>query len=871
MNRLYPVVAACVFALPLAPAGAQSTTKMTIQASAPTLQRGSTGDDYKAGSLYGQVLGKDFGTASGDFAQYSFRMEKAASPAFLHLRYARETSGSSNLRVTLDGKDCGYLALPSTGGWGDRGEQFQVASLPFGTLGAGNHTLRVTAEHPKMPAPRLQPGVPVLDLVGNRTDKNSVGHGVNVALYTGTPSRFFYSTYNLGNVFSAVDGATLRWFPDYCVVDPKGGGGALNVNLDQFVISGEPGGVPTVAEKNDAVEEQRQVCVTKNDVTVSRVLLTNRTGKSVMHRITVAGDCRASVDYRGQPGGAKTTRRDGDTILLSDRNAFPDVLKNGLVMAIGASVPPVSADTATPGAYRLVYEISVPANATEVATFACAFARDEASASKNLAETLRESDPVAKNRTDWRNFYDSEIPQFTCSDEGLNELYGLRSFLLKFTSSGGDLGYFKYPVVMEGRQEFQTYCCYSAPFMAFDLNWNRDPMVGFGQLANMETVAYEDGRFPWYSTPQTNRVPLDHASRSGQSLLPTTTWKFYQIHGRKDLIAKLYPTMKKNADWWIRDRDADGNGLFSIDHQLETGMDDLDRRWKTAKPSRYEAIDATSYTILNLEAVAKMARLLGNKKDADYYKGYADKATRALQTVMWDPSLQRYRDRNPDTGEMADYNSITIFYPMLTGAMTKQNLGIIGRYLTNPAEYKTKFPVPALSQTDPEYDPERRYWAGLTWPATNSHVVDGFAETAKRLDRSQMSAAGELFGRVVALHRQPRADFYEHYHPETGKPLSGFRDYMHSWWIETIVRQVAGMEAQDDGSLVIDALPMNTKFYALRGAPYRGRKIDVLWNDAKAGKGLTVRCDGRVVCREPAWKPGDAPVKITARELSAKP
>ena len=30
----------------------------------------------------------------------------------------------------------------------------------------------------------------------------------NVALYTGTPSRFFYATHEMGDVFSAVDGAT---------------------------------------------------------------------------------------------------------------------------------------------------------------------------------------------------------------------------------------------------------------------------------------------------------------------------------------------------------------------------------------------------------------------------------------------------------------------------------------------------------------------------------------------------------------------------------------------------------------------------------------------------------------------------------------
>lgn len=863
MNKPLSLLFCAIFTAVSAPYAA---AQVTLEAAKPTAQQGSTGEDRKSGSRYGHVLGHEWGGHAGDWTQYAFQTEVPLSPAYLHLRYAREIAGTSHLHAVVDGTDRGYLALPATGGWGDREDQFRTVALALGALRAGPHTLRLTVELPSPAKLHLLPPSPTLDLIGGRTDKNSVGHGVNVALYTGTPSRFFYSTYNLGNVFSAADGGTLRWFPDYTLVDPNRSGAAQNVNLDQIVIDDRPGETPSEQTPRDPVEEQRQICVTQEDVVVSRVLLTNHSAQKMVHRIEVAGDCRGSVDYRGRPGGLKTTRIEGETLFLTDRNAFPSVLPNGLVMAIGASVRPVSGDTATPGAYRLLYDIPVPAHGTRVVTFACAFARDASAAQKHLTQTLAEKDAVAHNREAWKHFYTEEIPQFSCSDLGLNEIYGFRWFLLKFTLSGGDLGFFRYPVDMEGRQEFQTYCCYSAPFMAFDLNWAVDPQVGFGQLANMGVDAYPDGRFPWYSTPQTNRVPVDHASRTGQSLLPWTAWRFYQIHGRKDLIAQLYPTMKKDVDWWIADRDPDGNGLFSIDHQLETGMDDLHRRWKTGKPARYEAIDATCYTLMNLEAVANMAGVLGNNKDADYYRAYAQRATHALETILWDPTLERYRDRNPDTGELTDYNSLTIFYPMFAGVVTPENLGIIPRYLTNPKEYWTPYPVPALSQTDPEFDPEHRYWAGLTWPATNSHVVEGFAETAKRLDRAQLPHAAELLHRIAALHLRPRADFYEHYNPLTGQPLSSFRDYMHSWWIDIFLRHVAGMEVQDDGSLVIDALPMGLTHYTLKGAPYRGHKIDVLWNEP-AGKGLLVRCDGRTIHRAPTWKPGDTPITIPAALL----
>jgi hypothetical protein len=840
---------------------------IVLQGAKPTVQQGSVGEDRKAGSLYQAVLGKEWGSASGHFAEYTFTAPKTLSPARLRIRYAREIAGASTVEVSLDGQSAGIVKLPATGGWGDRAEHFAEATVALPNVTEGEHRLRLSVPTYRFPGePKALQPVPVLDTVGNRADKNTVGHGNQVALYTGLPSRFFYATQNLTDVFSAVDGETLSWAPDHVLVTPQGNT-ASNVNVDRLVI--EPGAGPDpAAEANGKIVEQRQVCVTKDDVVVSRIFITNTGERAVKHRVEVRGDCRGSADYRGRPGGEKATKREGSTVILTDKHVFPSVLKEGLTIAVGGNQEPAEVETDTPGAYRLAYDIDLVAGETRTLTLACAIDRDGVRARANLVRTLREEDPLEQNRQDWTAFYEGDVPSFTSSDKSLDELYAFRWFLLKFSQAGGDLGFLKYPVILEGRQAFQTYCCYSAPFMAFDMNWYADPQHGFGHIANSPYAAYEDGRFPWYTTPETNRVPLDHASATGQSAIPWTAWRFYQIHGRKDLIASVYDGMRANVDWWIKDRDPDGNGLFTIDHQLETGMDDLFRRWKGPKPKRYEAIDATAYAVLNLRGVANMARELGHTADAEKYGAYADKAAKAMQTILWDPKLERYRDRNPDNGELTDYNSLTIFYPMFAGVADPENLSVIRRYLLDPKEYATPWPVPAISQSDPEFDTEKRYWAGPTWPATNSHVFEGFAITAKRLDRSLLPQVSELFKKIVALHMRPRADFYEHYNSLTGAPMSDFRDYMHSWWVDLYVRHVAGLNPQDDGSLVIDPLPLGLKTYALRGAPFRGHRVDVLWNDEKEGPGLTVRLDGKVLRHDEAFQPGGTPITIPATELT---
>ena len=75
---------------------------VTLEAAAPSAQQGSTGEDRKAGSHYGHVLGHEWGGHMGDWAQYAFVAPAAHSAAYLHLRYARANDGNARFRVTLD-------------------------------------------------------------------------------------------------------------------------------------------------------------------------------------------------------------------------------------------------------------------------------------------------------------------------------------------------------------------------------------------------------------------------------------------------------------------------------------------------------------------------------------------------------------------------------------------------------------------------------------------------------------------------------------------------------------------------------------------------------------------------------------------------
>ncbi|HNQ23267.1 MAG TPA: trehalase family glycosidase [Phycisphaerae bacterium] len=849
------------------------TGPVLLEAEHATLQQGAAGEDRKPAASGGVVLGNGFGGRVGDFAEYPFELPETLASAQVAVRYARDLEGTGQLQVTVDGRALGFARYANTGGWGEAEEHFAWTTLPIGELPAGRHTLRLTILPP--PDPRLAlpddplhlPTCAALNATGGRADRNSAGQGRNVVLYTGEPSQVFYATYTLGSIFSAVDGVTVRWDPDHVQVRPTRPAVVPTcVNIDRIEI-GNLGLASYTTSANlginafHGVVEDRHVCVTQDDVIVARIRLRNSAATEVRHRIDVAGDCRQSRGWRGKPGGEKLTQRTPRGVLLVDRNVLPQTLP-GLCLAVGGSMEPRVVEADPPGTYRLLYEVEIPAGRQRELTLACAMHPEPAVAQLHLEAVLRDPDPILTNRRAWVNFFERQVPRFRCSDRGLEELYAFRWYLLRFSTVGGDLGYFQYPVVLEGRQAYQTFCCYSAPFLAFDLSWAGDGDWAFGQIATLVLAAYGDGRFPWYTAPDTNRVPIHHRSGTGLSLMPLAAWKHYVVHGSLQQMRLIYPGLKKNLEWWIADRDPDGNGLFVIDHQLETGQDDL-LRWPDPT-LRYESVDATSYAHANLTALANLARVLGYADDAEHYAAYANKVAQTVNTELWDATARCWRDRNPADGMPADLLPVTMFYPLFAGIAQPEHLDVVRAHLLNPQGFAAAHPVPALSQADPRFDPSG-YWMGPAWPAATSHVLEGFATTAKTLDRTWTPAAGTLLRQAARNHLQPRADFYERYHPWTGAPLSKFRDYMHSWWIDLIIRHVVGLEPQADGGLVIDPLPTGLTYFTLEGVGLRDRRVDVSWQDPRlpgprADAGLTVRVEGEIVIRDADFEPGNEPV-----------
>ncbi|MDW7679443.1 MAG: hypothetical protein SCK70_02695, partial [bacterium] len=128
------------------------------------------------------------------------------------------------------------------------------------------------------------------------------------------------------------------------------------------------------------------------------------------------------------------------------------------------------------------------------------------------------------------------------------------------------------------------------------------------------------------------------------------------------------------------------------------------------------------------------------------------------------------------------------------------------------------------------------------------------AGAAKNLDSSLTKKAAELFRRAAKIYFTPQVDFHERFNPLTGKPLSKFRDYMHSWWIDLIIKHVVGFTPRADAKLELKPLPLELDYFAMEGIPYHGHFVSVYWQRKdlplvyeNIPSGYTIKVDGKIV------------------------
>ncbi|MCH8276637.1 MAG: hypothetical protein IIA50_03740, partial [Bacteroidetes bacterium] len=314
--------------------------------------------------------------------------------------------------------------------------------------------------------------------------------------------------------------------------------------------------------------------------------------------------------------------------------------------------------------------------------------------------------PFLRATRNWYDFYDS-VPSFECSDPFIQKYYNYRWFGLRMNMLAGGEDNYPHAAVFEGPAYFRVPISYSAQCHILETRWMRAPSVAQGSLLNFIHNQQADGRFMGYLAPRS--LPCEFFYH--------TNWGCVRdldlVHPEPRFLKRAYDSLTLYVEYFDRERDPGGSGLYEIHNHYETGQEYMHRyvavdegadRKHWGKVFRLIGIDVSVYLYEIKRALAEIAKVTGRRADAEHWRASARLTRTAIREKMWDPDEEMFFDINPNTGERTGVKAAVCFYPYFTDIVDESHLGGLKSHLFNPDEFWTPFPVPSSSVDDPYFD-----------------------------------------------------------------------------------------------------------------------------------------------------------------------
>jgi putative isomerase len=288
-----------------------------------------------------------------------------------------------------------------------------------------------------------------------------------------------------------------------------------------------------------------------------------------------------------------------------------------------------------------------------------------------------------------------------------------------------------------------------------------DPQLAHDQLRVMLDHQRVDGMLPDAvhdeGTVTHLNYPVDQ-DVTKPPLLAWTAWKLYEMDGDREFLDEIYEPIVHLNDWWFDYNDKDGDGLCEYHHPYSSGADDSPL-WDSGTP--VAGPDLNTYLYLQMESLARIARVLGEETQAAGWQERANALLARMDEKMWDPEAGLYWPLLEGSKPIKLRTPFSLM-PLLTGKLDPQIAARLVENLSDPARFWPRYPVPTVALGEEPYDP-MVMWRGPTWVNINYLLQEG-------LERSGYETlAQDLRNRTLDMI-MGYPDIFEYYNPETGEP-----------------------------------------------------------------------------------------------------
>lgn len=234
------------------------------------------------------------------------------------------------------------------------------------------------------------------------------------------------------------------------------------------------------------------------------------------------------------------------------------------------------------------------------------------------------------------------------------------------------------------------------------------------------------------------------------SSAPWYAWQnygVYKITGDKEFLKEMYASSKKFYNFYVPNRDKDGDGLCEWGGHavLESVRDARVAVWdEVGWPANFEAVDLNSMLVNEAKSLASMAEELGLTEDAARWRADATKRAKLINETFWDEvdGFYYHVDKKDNDFTFEEENDlkrqeIIGFLPMWAGIASEAQAEKLVKHLTDPEKFWRRYGVPSLAADDPYYNP-KGYWNGPVWVEWDYLIMDGLIQYGYRAEAKEL-------------------------------------------------------------------------------------------------------------------------------------
>jgi hypothetical protein len=234
----------------------------------------------------------------------------------------------------------------------------------------------------------------------------------------------------------------------------------------------------------------------------------------------------------------------------------------------------------------------------------------------------------------------------------------------------------------------------------------------------------------------------------------------------RETLRRVYDGLVKWTNWWFEYRDLDDNGLPDYPIALDSGWDNSSL---LEHAFHLESADLAGFLVLQMHALARIARALEDNVQAQGWELRAKELYRTMIATLWTGDYFTARRSGGDLIDQVPTSLLSVM-PLAMGDLLEP--AIYQKLLAQLQErFLTDYGPATESPQSPWYDPDG-YWAGPIWAPSTYLLADGLRRGGNA------DLADEIGRRFCDMIQHHAGGNYENFDALTGQ---GLRAPGYSW------------------------------------------------------------------------------------------